>query len=159
MIFGIFAGLVIIFGSVLLFGAPYLPTQREQTRTALELLNLKKGQTLFELGSGDGRVAKQAAKKGWKVVAYELNPILVLISKVTTWRYRKQVKIIWGDFWKSDLSKADGIYTFLLDRFMPKLDKKLQKEITKPVPLVSYAFRIPEKKIAKEKNGLFLYRY
>jgi hypothetical protein len=46
--------MLICFGGVLLFGAPYLPTLKPQVHAALELANLKPGQTLLELGCGDG---------------------------------------------------------------------------------------------------------
>ena len=159
MLFFIFAATAVLFGFVLLFGAPYLPTLRREANAALDMLDLKKGQTLFELGSGDGRVMKIAAARGLNVVGYELKPILVLISRINTWRYRKQVKVIWGNFWKADLSQADGIFVFLLDKFMERIDKKIEGEAKMPVAIVSYAFRIPHKKPTKSKGGLFLYEY
>jgi ribosomal protein L11 methylase PrmA len=77
VVFGVFAVLVILFGFVVAFGAPYLPTLRPQITMALDMLDLKKGQTLLELGSGDGRVMMAAAERGWNVIGYELNPLLV----------------------------------------------------------------------------------
>ncbi len=151
--------LILIFGAVLLVGAPYVPTLSAQRRDALALLKLKKGLTLFELGSGDGSLLKEAAASGLNVVGYELNPILVAISRFRTLKYRRQVKIVWGNFWKADLSKADGIFVFLLDRFMEDLDKKIKKEGKPGVKLVSHAFKIPGKKPSAEKGAMFLYEY
>lgn len=159
MILFVFIILVALFGFVVAFGAPYLPTRHKEATTALKLLDLKKGQTLFDLGCGDGRVLKLAASRGIKGVGYELNPLLVLIARLNTYKYRGQVKIIWGNFWKADLSSADGVFVFLLERFMRKLDKKMQKAVRKPVKLVSFAFAIPDKKIEKSKDGLYLYKY
>jgi hypothetical protein len=45
---------VMFFGFVILFGAPYLPTLKPQTNAALDLLDLKPGQTLLELGLWPG---------------------------------------------------------------------------------------------------------
>lgn len=135
MLFAGFAVVVFLFGFVLLFGAPYLPTQRQQAQAALDLLALKKGQTLYEFGCGDGRVLRQAAERGLKVVGYELNPLLVLVARCYTWKYRKQVKIVWGSFWKADISQADGVFVFLLDRFMRQLDSKLAAESKRPIKL------------------------
>ncbi|MGI9027645.1 MAG: class I SAM-dependent methyltransferase [Candidatus Saccharimonadales bacterium] len=157
--FIVFAVIVSLFAFVILFGAPYLPTRRAQTQAALDLLNLKPGQTLFELGCGDGRVLKQAAQRGLLVVGYELNPILVLTAWLYTWKYRKQVRIIWGNFWKADLSRADGVFVFLLDRFMVKLDEKLKAEVHGSTKLVSFAFKIPHKKAKRSKAGIYLYEY
>ena len=159
MLFAIFSILVLLFGFVLLFGAPYLPTQRKQTQAALDLLDLKPGQTFYELGCGDGRVLKQAAQRGLNVVGYELNPILVLVAYVYTWKHRKQTQIVWGSFWNADISKADGVFVFLLDRFMPRLDKKLQAEHGKSLALVSYTFKIPGRKATAYQDGVFLYLY
>lgn len=151
------AVVIVAFAGVLFFGAPYLPTLSKQVDTALELLELKPGQTLLELGSGDGKVLVAAAKAGLNVVGIELNPFLVAISWLRTWRYRKQVKIIWGDFWRTPWPEADGTFAFLLDKFMPKLDERMQQ--AKPAKLVSFAFEIPSRKPTIKKDGLFLYLY
>lgn len=148
-----------MFGFVLIFGAPYLPTLKKQTDEALELLDLKKGQTLVELGSGDGRVMRRAAQKGLNVIGYELNPLLVIVSYFVCFRYRKQVKIVWGNFWNKKLPDCDGIFVFLLEKYMNKLDKKIIQETSKNVKLVSYAFEVPERKNTKKISGLFLYEY
>ncbi len=159
MIFIFLVILLCLFGFVLLFGAPYVPTMRKQSQTALDMVSLKPGQTLYELGSGDGRVLRQAAQRGYNVVGYEINPLLALIAYVYTWKYRKQVKVVCGNFWKADLAPADAVFVFLLDRYMEKLDNKMKNEVKKGTLLASFAFQIPDKKIAKQSNGIFLYKY
>lgn len=159
IIFTIFFAVVLLFGFVLLFGAPYLPTQRKQTERAIELLHLKKGQTLYELGCGDGRVLRYAAEQGYKGVGYELNPLLVLVAIVVTWRHRRDVRIVWGSFWKADLDKADGVYVFLLDRFMSRFDAMMQRRKGRSIRVVSFAFQIPGKQVVTEQDGLFVYKY
>lgn len=151
--------IVMAFGLVVFFGAPYLPTFSKQTDAAFELLALKRGQTLLELGCGDGRVLKVAARHGYKAVGYELNPILVLYARMSTWRYRKDVSIIWGNYWQKTWPKTDGIFVFLLDKYMQKLSNKIEQEFDNPVKLVSFAFKVPGKKIIKEKDGVYLYTY
>jgi SAM-dependent methyltransferase len=148
--------LFVAFAGVLLRGAPYLPTLDKQGRAALDLLNLQPGQTLLELGSGDGKVLVLAARAGLNVVGIELNPFLVAVSWLRTRRYRKQVRIIWGDFWRVSWPECDGVFTFLLDRFMARLDTQMQ---TTKKPLVSFAFKIPDRKPDAEKLGVYLYRY
>lgn len=152
--------LVLIFGFVVVFGAPYLPTMKKHTDDALDMLDLKPGQTLLELGSGDGRVARRAAERGLRVVGYELNPVLVVIAKLTTWRYRSQVRIHWASFWQADWPPTDGIFIFLIARFMKRLDKKIiQQYKNRPIRLVSYAFEIPGKRPVQTKQGMNLYTY
>ncbi len=150
---------MICFAGVLLAGAPYLPTLSPQVKTALQLSGLSPGDTLIELGCGDGRVLISAAKHGYKVVGYELNPLLALIAWLRTRRYRQQVRVVWGDFWRADWPAADAIFTFLLPRYMAKLNKKCIRYEHKPVKLVSVAFKIPGQRPAKQKNGVYLYTY
>jgi 16S rRNA A1518/A1519 N6-dimethyltransferase RsmA/KsgA/DIM1 with predicted DNA glycosylase/AP lyase activity len=151
--------LVLCFSGVILFGAPYLPTLSRQRKVALELLDLKKGQILLEPGSGDGRVLAEAAQKGISCIGVELNPILVLASLVITWKYRKNVKIIWGNFWRKDWSEADGIFLFLMDRHIGKFDEKMKTLPKKRRLVASFAYKIPNKRMLQEKDGVFLYEY
>ena len=161
MIFGALFVVVLLFGMVVFFGAPYLPTMKPQSRAAIEMIGLKPGDTIIELGSGDGRVARRMAIAGYRVVGYELNPILVIVSIFITWKYRKNIRIVWGNFWKQDWPEARGVYVFLLDRYMQKLNMKLESYASRngPVRVASYAFKIPDKKPRKHKNGVYLYQY
>ena len=151
--------IVLCFAAVLLFGAPYLPTLKQQQQTALSLLNLKAGQTLLDLGCGDGRILLAAAKEGIYGVGYELNPLLFLVAKVVTWRYRKLVKIYLADFWQIDWPNTDCIYVFLLKKYMVKLNNKIVQNNGKNLKVVSYAFEIPDKKIIKKLGAMYLYYY
>lgn len=156
----IFIGLLIlIFGFVVFFGAPYLPTLKNQQEAALDLLGLKPGDTLLELGSGDGKVMRAAAKRGVNVVGIELNPVLVLVSKIVTFKYRKQVKVVWGNYWSVDWPSCQGIYVFLITGYMDKLDQKIVDSKLKNIKLASNAFEIYGKKPIKQKNGVYLYKY
>lgn len=154
----LFFAALLSFCFVIFFGAPYLPVLKNQKAAAFELLDLKPGQVLIELGSGDGRVLKTAAGKGLYAVGYELNPLLVIASWLATIRYRNKVKIIWGNYWTAKWPEADGIYVFLYTDYMEKLDKKIRSE-GKKVKIASVTFKIPGKKPAAEKDGVFLYRY
>ena len=146
------------FSFVVFFGAPYLPTLHKQKNIALDLLSLKPGQTLIELGSGDGRVMKEAAKRGLKVIGYELNPVLVFISYFVTFTQRKNVTIKWGNYWSENWPAADGIFAFLHSKYMARLDQKI-KNTYKHIKLVSVVYKIPGKKPAETKNSVFLYDY
>jgi len=148
--------LAVSFGGVLLRGAPYLPTLDRQARAALELLDLQPGQTLLELGSGDGKVLVLAAQAGLQVVGIELNPFLVVVSWLRTRRYRQQVRIIWGDFWRVKWPACDGVFAFLLGRFMQPLDARMQ---ALQKPLVSFAFQVPGREADAEKAGVYVYHY
>jgi len=150
----------VCFGLVVIIGPPFLPTLRPNIAAALDLLDLHEGQTLLELGSGDGRVMRAAAERGWKVVGVEINPFLVFVSWLRCWRYRHQVRIIWGDIWKVRWPHdVDGIFTFLLQRQMERLDKRIVTWQTRPIRLASFAFSIAHKNPMTNRQGVFLYEY
>lgn len=151
--------IALCFGLVVLVGPPYLPTLAPQIQTALELIDLQPGDTLLELGCGDGRVLLAAARRGLKVVGYELNPVLAAVAWLRTRRYRRQVRIVWGNLWRQPWPPADAIFVFLLGKFMPKLDKKILDYPHKPVKLVSFAFKLPRRRPTAVKSGVYLYIY
>lgn len=153
--------IVLSFGFVIVVGPPYLPTLSKQKATALDLLDLKEGETLLELGSGDGRIMLAAAGRGLKVIGIELNPFLVVVSLFVTRRYRNQVRVIWGTYWGKPWPRADGIFTFMLPKYMRRLDERIGKWLPpeKSVRLASFAFAIPDKEPIEKRDGVYLYEY
>lgn len=160
VVWGIGVLVFLAYGAVLPFGAPFLPTLDKPSTDALDMLELKPGQTFVDLGCGDGRMLEAAAKRGLSAVGYELNPFLFIYAWLRTRRYGRMVKVKFRNFWYADLSHADGIFVFLLDRFMPKLDKMmLRYSKHREVRLVSHAFKIPGKKPVRKKGAMMLYIY
>jgi SAM-dependent methyltransferase len=149
------------FSFVILFGAPYLPTLKPQVEAALDLLDLKPGQTLLELGCGDGVVMLAAARRGLKVVGYELNPLMALVAYLRTWRYHKdgQVKVYWANLWQAKWPPTDGIFTFLLQKYTAKLDTKIMQYNHRPLKVVSFAFKINARQPIRKSKGVYLYEY
>jgi SAM-dependent methyltransferase len=150
---------VLLFGSTLLFGPPYLPTLRKQVDLSIKLLDLKPGKKLFELGSGDGRMLAAAAKNGIKCVGVEINPLLVMYSRIRCRKYKNSVNVLWNNYWRVSLASADAIYVFGLGKYMAKLDKKIVQEIKHPVKVVSFAFSFPEREPEKIVDGLMIYTF
>lgn len=150
--------LLVIFALAIAFGAPYLPTLRPQVDTMFDLLDLKPGQTFIELGSGDGRVLKAAAERGFKAIGIEVNPLLAIYSRLATWNQRDKVTVVWGSAWSKPLPEGDAVFVFLLQPFMSKVDRKMKAE-GKGLKLASYTFEIPRKKPIRSKNGINLYQY
>ena len=160
MVWLILTFLILPFGFVLLFGAPYLPTRKAQAKEALDMLDLQEGEIFVDLGSGDGAVLIEAASRGLICYGYELNPFVWLISKARTRKFGKQVKIYCKNFWNVPLPKnTRGVFVFLLDKYMLKLDKKLTKELKNGSNVVSYTFQIPGRKPTVINKALHLYRY
>lgn len=151
--------LILAYGLVIFFGAPYLPTRRSDRKLALDMLDLKEGQLLVDLGAGDGSVLVEAGERGLLAIGYEINPFLVLIARFRTLRFGRRVSVKWANFWRADISQADGVFVFLLDRFMGRLDDKIKAEAKPQLKLVSHAFKIPGRRPAKKIGAMLLYKY
>lgn len=154
-------GLLVVFcfSFVLLFGAPFLPTLPTQVNAALDLLDLKPEQLMIDLGCGDGRVLIAAARRGWRVVGYELNPLLALLAWLRCRPYQDRVVVVWADYWRAQWPQADGIFAFILPRYMAKLHTKVIQSTKHAVKVASFGFKIPDKQPTRLDQGIFLYDY
>lgn len=150
------AGLAICFGYVIIFGAPYLPTRQPDIDAVFRELPKKSG-TFYDLGCGDGKVLRAAARAGFKPIGYELNPILWLISWCRLRRYGGRV--YWRSFWRADLSGADVVFVFLIDHFMARLARKAKSELKSGSWLVSYTFLLPAVKTTKHTRNTYFYKF
>ena len=90
--------ITISFALAAILGAPYLPILARNTSSVIDLAEAKSGETLIDLGSGDGRLLKQAAERGLFAIGYEINPVLYLISFINCYKYRQQIKIKLANF-------------------------------------------------------------
>ncbi len=150
---------VLAFGLGAWLGAPYLPIMRRPAVDLLDLAELQRGDTLIDLGSGDGRLLKLAAQRGARAIGYEINPWLYLISLINCYSHRDLIEIHLADYWRVKLPVADVICVFLIQRYMGRLDAKLSKELTRPTILVSYVFSLPDRKPSKTTKDAFRYDY
>lgn len=151
--------LVLPFGLAAIVGAPYLPARKQDIEQILSLADLKPGDSILDLGSGDGKLLRAAAKRGYQAIGYEINPFLFIISLILCWSYRSKIKIRLVNFWQTPLPQVSAVYVFLIPRLMNKLHLKMQHEAAPQTVLVSYAFAIPKVKPAKVSNNAFAYRY
>ncbi len=147
------------FGIAVFVGAPYVPILKRDYGPLLDLADIKPGQTLIDLGSGDGRLLREVAKRGIRAVGYEINPALYVISRVVCWRYRNLVTIRLRDYWHVTLPPADIIYVFLLETYMSRLDRKLTAELIRPTTVVSFVFQIPGRAATRASRNTFVYEY
>lgn len=154
--------LLLIF--VLLFyamalGAPYAPVASHRIDTMVKLLRLKKGQKMVDLGSGDGRIVMAFARLGIESHGYEINPVLVLISR---WKIRnagltKYAFIHFKDFWTTDLGKFDAVTLYGITHMMKRLGNKLKKDLKPGSKIASNYYSFPNLKLKKEENKVKLY--
>lgn len=162
-IFWGFIILVFTFGFVVFRGAPYVPSHRKHVRRALkELYAIGKQDVLVDIGSGDGIILRIASEFGAQARGYELNPLLVFISRFLSRRDRK-VKVFLRDFWLTDLPKdTTVVYAFAVTRDIGKMANKLQTEtnrLGRPLYFISYGSWIEGRAKLKELGAHHLYRF
>jgi SAM-dependent methyltransferase len=154
MIFWFFIFLLLVAGILTAYaawkGAPYVPTPMLAVESALDLAQIKEGEIIIDLGAGDGRVVASAAKRGAKVIGYELSPFMWIIAKANLIFHGLKGKIILADGFNADFSKADVIFLFLMPKTMKNLSEKLRAEIRPGVRIVTYVFGFPDWEAEKE---------
>lgn len=138
--------------------APWLPTRKVDVDKLLEDANLHTGSQFIELGCGDGRVVKAAAKKGAIALGYELNPVLFLIAWVNNLGVNN-AKIKFRNLWTVDLSGADVVMAFMTPRTLPRLDAKLKAELKPSAIFISYVFAIEGRQPIKKAKSWSVYSY
>jgi len=151
----------LIFGLVVFRGAPYVPSRKIYIKQALtKLYPLNDKDTLVDIGSGDGIVLREAARTGAKAIGYEINPILVFISRFIS-RKNKLIEVRLADFWLSHLPKeTTAIYVFSVTRDMEKILKWVQNETNQlgtTIYLITYGSGIKDRKSIKNVGAYNLY--
>ena len=109
----------------------------------LGLASVKKGDTVYDLGSGDGRVVIAAAKKfGVKAVGFEIDPDLVKLARenVRKQGVEKLVEIRQQDFTSANLSPASVVTLYLSSDGNPAVRPALMHKLKPGVRIVSYGF-------------------
>jgi len=150
--------------------APYYPTPQVVVEMMLKLGELKKGETLFDLGSGDGRIVLAAAQKlSARAIGIELDRGLVLQSRqrIEKMKLGSLASIIEGDLFEQDYSTADLVTVYLLPVTNIRLSPVLEKKLKKGARVVCHDFEFTEWKAEKTEvvednegrsHTLFLYR-
>ena len=143
-------------------GAPWVPTSRQVIRTMLEMAEVRPGETVYDLGCGDGRVLITAARdfQARAVgVEVDLSRFLWSALAVTVRGLWGRVKIIRGDLFTVDLGTADVVFTFLLQDTNDRLKEKLRRELRPGTRIVSNIFTFSGFPLAAVDEELQLYLY
>lgn len=141
-------------------GAIYDPSSPNKTAHMVELAEVSPGERAADLGSGDGRVVIALAERGAEAHGYEVNPILVLISRRNIRRagLDHRAFIHWGNLWRSDLSGYALITVFQVGFIMGRLEEKLKRELAPGTRIVSHHWRFPTLSVERMRGDVYLYR-
>ena len=155
--------LIFIFGFVVFRGAPYVPSHKKDVINAFtKLYPLKTSDVLLDVGSGDGLILRVAEKYCHKVIGYELNPLLIVISRLLSLN-NKRVTIKLADFWLVNIPDDTTIvYIFAVTRDIKRMMKKFQSEsdrLDKKISVISYGNKFYGKKEVKKHGPYYLYEF
>lgn len=123
---------------------PYVSTPNEVVDKMLELVKPKKGEVMYDLGCGDGRIVVTAAKKyGVKGTGVDIDPERIKESNENAEKagVTDQVKFVVKDLFKMDFKDADFITLYLL----PTVNERLRPQLLALRPgtrIVSHAFEM-----------------
>jgi SAM-dependent methyltransferase len=160
-----FLGLALFLAAIFLFarwfggvgvGAPWLPVRAQDIEAAFRLVDVGPQDVVIDLGSGDGRLLVEAAKRGAHVVGYELNPFMVWLSRIRLKPFQDRAAIHRRNLLKADLSEATVIFIFGMGTIMPAVAQKLRREARPDVRIISFAFEMPGW-IYEKKDGIALF--
>jgi len=122
----------------------FVPTPHDVVEAMLKVAKVGKGDVLYDLGSGDGRIPITAAQKYGiaRGIGIDINPERI---KEANENLRKagvgeRVKFVNADLFESDLSDATVVTLYLLPALNLKLLPKLLKELKPGTRIVSHAF-------------------
>lgn len=132
----------------LITGAPWVPTPKDRVGKMLELAKIKKGEKVFDLGCGDGRLVHLASiEHGANATGFEFSPLIFVMATLlrpSYWLKGSRARICFKNFYRVDLKEADVIVTYLLPHAMRRVQKKCEKELKKGARVISYAFPITD---------------
>jgi Methylase of polypeptide chain release factors len=112
---------------------PYVPTHEMVVDEMLKMAEVKSGDVLYDLGSGDGRIPITAAKRfGTRGVGIDLNPVRIKEANENAEKagVTDKVRFIQGDIFKEDFSEATVLTLYLL----PDVNMRLRPQILQMKP-------------------------
>ena len=121
---------------------PFVPTPQEVVDKMIDLAGVKKGDVVYDLGSGDGRIVITAAKKGARAVGFDVDGDLVKESRENIRKAGVQefAEIRQQDILTVDLSGASVVTMYLLPDVNLKLRPHILSQMKPGSRVVSHAF-------------------
>ena len=141
--------------------SPWWRTTPRLARIECKLAKVKKGDIIYDLGSGEGTALIIAAKEfGATGVGVEIDPFRSLQSRLAV-RFAGlagKIKIRNENFFAVDISEATVIFMYLIPKTLIKLRTKFLKELKPGTRIVTFVYKMDLPLIASdEKAELFVY--
>jgi ribosomal protein L11 methylase PrmA len=140
----------------------FVPTPQDVVEDMLRLADVKKGDVLYDLGSGDGRIAITAAKKyGIRATGIDIDPDRIREANENAKKagVTNLVQFRNENLFTADFKDATVITLYLLPDLNVKLRPKLWDELKPGTRIVSHQFEMgswkPDKRL--ESNGRTIY--
>jgi ribosomal protein L11 methylase PrmA len=145
---------------VIMFYLPYVPAPRKSFADLVPLAKIKKGDVVFDLGSGDGRALFAAARAGAQAYGWEINPFLVMWTKLMALALglSTQVTVYWKPYQKAPLEKADVIFVYVLPGLLHELEDKFIQEAREGTKIITCKFHMQKLEEEKSLGDLHLYK-
>jgi predicted O-methyltransferase YrrM len=141
--------------------SPWWRTTPERARIECNLAKVKKGDIIYDLGSGEGTALIIAAKEyGATGVGIEIDPFRAWISKVTVKisGVSDKIEIRRDNFWNQDISEASVIFMYLIPKTLVKLRPRFLKELKPGTRIVTFVYQMDLPLFSKdEKAELYCY--
>ena len=156
----VLAGFVFFVIDLFLMELPFVATRKEKISTIIKFAAIKKGETVIDLGSGDGRLLLKSAKQGAMAIGYELNLYLVIFTLIRAKLngYGTKIKVMRQNLWDADLKVADIIFVYGRKKTMQKFQNFVYKNAKRGTHLVVNDNPFPDKKPIKVENKVYLYK-
>jgi SAM-dependent methyltransferase len=132
---------------------PFVPTTEQAVDAMLKLADVKKSDTVYDLGCGDGRIVIAAAKNfGAHAVGIDIDPVRIREANENARKAGVQsiVKFIEQDLFQADFHAATVVTLFLLPQVNLKLRPKLLQDLQPGTRIVSNTFDMGDWKPDKE---------
>ena len=122
----------------------YVPTPQPVVDRMLELARVRRGETLYDLGCGDGRIVVTASKRyGARGVGIDLDPQRIREARANAKQAKvKNVEFRVGDLFQADLSGANVVTLYLLASLNQRLRPQLWRQLKVGSRVVSHAFNM-----------------
>lgn len=143
-----------LFGSV-----PYVPSSMKTVRHMVEVSRVQPGETVLDIGSGDGRIVIEFAKKGAISHGYEINPLLVLISRwaIKLKGLEGKAFIHYKSLYEANFGEFNIVSSYCLPKTMSDIETRLFEELPLGARVVSNTFKFKQWKSSRKDGNVYLY--